>query len=105
MGIRLSPSARSGFEVRLMLCVLVGVVLASFLGMVRGVTLVRVCHMRVMAGFFVIPCLMVFCCSKVMFCGVLMMLSSFPMMFGALFRHVDPLFRQRAFGKWSGPQN
>lgn len=43
---------RSGFQVRLKLCVLVGVVLASFVGMVRGVAVVRMCYMRMAAGFF-----------------------------------------------------
>jgi hypothetical protein len=37
-----------------MRCVLVGVVLASFLGMVRGVTLMRMCDLRVMTGFLVL---------------------------------------------------
>jgi hypothetical protein len=36
------------------LCVLVGVVLASFFGMVQGVTLVRMRDLCVMAGFLVI---------------------------------------------------
>jgi hypothetical protein len=48
------------------------------------------CYLGVVTGFFMIPCLMVVGCGEVMFGGVLMMLGGFPMMFGALFRHVNP---------------
>jgi hypothetical protein len=41
---------------------------------------------------FMAPCLMVFRCGSMMFCGVLMMLGGFPVIFSTLFRHINPLF-------------
>jgi hypothetical protein len=45
-------------------------------------------HLRLMAGLFMIPCLVVLGGSAMMFGGLLVMLGSFPMMFSALLRHV-----------------
>jgi len=54
--------------------------------------MMRLCHMRLMTGFFMVPCFVVIGCSAVVFSGVFVMLGGFPMMFSALFRHVNLSF-------------
>jgi hypothetical protein len=65
--------------------------------------MMTLCDVRLMAGLFMVPGLVVIGCSAMMFCGLLMMLGGLPMMFSALFRHVNPLFRDPGICGWFHP--
>jgi hypothetical protein len=54
--------------------------------------MMSLCHVRLVTGLFMVARLVVVGCSAVMLGRVLVMLGGFPMMFSALFRHVNPLF-------------
>jgi hypothetical protein len=54
--------------------------------------LMAVCYMRLMTGFLMVPCFMVFGSGSMMICSVVMMLGGLSMMLCTLFRHVSPLF-------------
>jgi hypothetical protein len=68
----------------------VGVVLGGFFGVVRGLEMMAVRHVGVMAGFFVIAGFVVVGGRAMVLGGVLVMIGRLAMMIGAFFRHGNP---------------
>ena len=71
--------------VSLLVTVFVGVVLAGFFGVMRGVHLMAVRHVSVVPGFFVIAGFVVLSSREMVFRGVTVVLGSFAVMIRSLF--------------------
>jgi hypothetical protein len=71
--------------------VLVGVELACFRGMVRGMGVVALRYMSVVAGLLVVACLVTIGGGIVMGCCVFVVFGSFAVMIYSLLRHGEPL--------------
>ena len=69
---------------------LVSVLLAGLFGMMCGVSMMALRHVRVVTGFVVVTGLVMFGRCFVMRCGVFVVLGSFAVMFRSLFRHGLP---------------
>ena len=67
------------------MAVLVGVVLASLFGVMNRVQMMTVRHMRVVAGFFVVPALLVIGGRTMMFGRVIVVFGGFAVMIRNLF--------------------
>ena len=70
--------------------VFVAVMLGGLFGVMLGLQVMAVRHMGVMAGLFVIVCVMVFRCGTMMLGGVLMVLGGLMVMVSARFGHDNP---------------
>jgi hypothetical protein len=74
-----------------MVTVFVGVVLASLLGVVRGMDMVAMSYVGVVPGLLVVPRLVMFCSRPMMLRRVFMVFSCLTVMFRTLLRHGSDL--------------
>jgi len=82
----------------LLLAVLVGVMLAGFLGMVDRMGLMPLRDVRMMPSALVVPSFVVVGCCSVMASSVIVVFRSLAMMLGAFFGHEKPPMQYRKPG-------
>jgi hypothetical protein len=72
------------------MAVFVGVMLGGLFGVMLGLQVMAMSHMGMMAGLFMIVCVVLFRCGTMMLGGVFMVLSGLIVMVSARFGHNNP---------------